>query len=68
MKVTAIIPDELIKEAKLLSNAKNITDTVIIALNAYVAIEKLKAMGREIDKHPLKFKYSAEEIRELNRS
>ena len=68
MKVTAIIPDELIKEAQLLSNAKNITDTVIIALNSYVAIEKLKAMGREINKNPLKFRYSAEEIRELNRS
>lgn len=68
MKVTAIIPDELIKEAKLLSNAKNITDTLIIALNAYVAIEKLKAMGKEINKKPMKFRYSAEEIRELNRS
>jgi len=68
MKVTAIIPDELIQEAKMLSNAKNITDTMIIALNSYVAIEKLKAMGREISKNPMKFRYSAEEIRELNRS
>jgi bifunctional ADP-heptose synthase (sugar kinase/adenylyltransferase) len=68
MKVTAIIPDELIEEAKRLSNAKNITETMIIALNSYVAIEKLKAMGREINKNPMKFKFSAEEIRELNRS
>ena len=68
MKVTAIIPDELIEEAKRLSNAKNITETMLIALNSYVAIEKLKAMGREINKNPLRFKFSAAEIRELNRS
>ena len=68
MKVTAIIPDELINEAKVLSHAKNITDTMIVALNSYVALEKLKTMGKEINKNPLQFKYSAQEIRDLNRS
>ena len=68
MKVTAIIPDELVKEAQVLSNAKNITEAMIIALKSYVALENLKAMGRAIDKNPLQFKYTAEEIREINRS
>jgi len=68
MKVTAIIPDELINEAKVLSNAKNITETMIVALNSYIALEKLKAMGNAINNKPLHFRYTAEEIRELNRS
>ena len=67
MKVTAIIPDELVKEAQNLSNAKNITDAMIIALNSYVSLEKLKAMGETINKRPLRFKYKAQEIRDLNR-
>ena len=65
MKVTAIIPDELVNEAKVLSHARNITETMIIALNSYVALEKLKAMGNAINNKPLQFRYTAEEIREL---
>jgi len=67
MKVTAIIPDELVKETQILSNARNITDAMIIALNSYVSLEKLKAMGETISKNPLHFKYTAQEIRDLNR-
>jgi hypothetical protein len=68
MKVTAMIPDELVIETKAISHAKNITEAVIVALKAYIAIEKLKAMGESIHKNPLKFKHTAEEIREINRS
>ena len=67
MKVTVVIPDELVKEAQMLSNAKNITDTLIIALNSYVSLQKLKAMSEEIKNNPLKFGSSAQEIWELNR-
>ena len=67
MKVTAIIPDQLVKEAQSLSNAKNITEAMIIALNSYVSLEKLKAMGEAINKNPLHFKHTAQEIRDLNR-
>ncbi|MCK9640308.1 MAG: DUF2191 domain-containing protein [Prolixibacteraceae bacterium] len=67
MKVTAIIPDELVREAQLLSNAKNITDAMIIALNNYVSLQKLKAMGETINKNPLQFKHTAQEIRDINR-
>ncbi len=62
-----VIPDELVKEAQMLSNAKNITDTLIIALNSYVSLQKLKAMSEEIKNNPLKFGSSAQEIWELNR-
>jgi len=67
MKVTAIIPDDLVREAKFLSNAKNITETMIIALNTYISLEKLKGMGKYISESPLQFKYTAKEIRDLNR-
>ncbi len=67
MKVTAIIPDELVKETQSLSNAKTITEAMIIALHTYISIEKLKAMGENINANPLHFKYTAEEIRNLNR-
>ena len=68
MKVTAIIPDDLVKETQTISHAKNITEAMIIALNAYISIEKLKAMGESINKNPLTFEHTAEEIREINRS
>jgi len=67
MKVTALIPDELVKEVQSLSNAKNITEAMIVALNSYIALEKLKAMGVKISKNPMKFKYTAQDIRDLNR-
>jgi bifunctional ADP-heptose synthase (sugar kinase/adenylyltransferase) len=67
MKVTAILPDELVKETQTLSNARNITEAIIIALNSYVSLEKLKAMGAAINQQPMKFKYSAQEIRDINR-
>jgi hypothetical protein len=68
MKVTAIIPDMLVKETQSLSNAKTITEAMIIALDTYISIKKLKAMGETIKKKPLRFKHTAEEVREINRS
>ena len=68
MKVTAIIPDILVKETQSLSNAKTITEAMIIALDTYISIKKLKAMGETIKKKPLRFKHTAEEVREINRS
>lgn len=68
MKVTAIIPDKLVKETQILSNAKTITEAMIIALDTYISIKKLKAMGETIKKKPLHFKLTAEEIRKINRS
>ena len=67
MKVTAIIPDELVSEAQILSNARNITDTMIIALKNYISLQKVKAMGEAIKDKPLQFDCTAEEIRDLNR-
>jgi hypothetical protein len=67
MKVTAIIPDDLVRETQTISHAKSITEAMIIALNTYISIEKLKAMGEKVNKNPLKFNHTAKDIRDLNR-
>ena len=67
MKVTAIIPDELVRETQNLSNARNITEAMIIALKNYIALQKVKAMGEAINNSPMIFKHTAQKIRETNR-
>ena len=67
MKVTAIIPDELVKETQSFSKAKSITEAMIIALNSYIALAKLKAMGEAINQNPIQFKHTAQEVRDINR-
>jgi hypothetical protein len=42
MKVTALIPDELVEEVKHLTQGKNITDSLTIALNEWVESQKTK--------------------------
>ncbi len=70
MKVTALIPDQLIKDVKHLSQGKNITNALIIALDEWIAIKKIQALNKKISKKPLRFQqgYSATLIRKLNRS
>ena len=70
MKVTAIIPDNLISEVKQLSKGKNITDSLLIALNEWVDLKNISKLNLHVKKHPLQFqsKYTAEKIREINRS
>lgn len=67
MKVTAIIPDNLIAEAMELSKSNTITDTLKIALKTYIRSQKLKELGDMVLNEPLEFKYSSQELRELNR-
>ncbi len=67
MKVTAIIPDNLIAEAMELSKSNTITDTLKIALKTYIRSQKLKELGAMVLNEPLEFKYSSQELRELNR-
>ena len=66
MKITAIIDDELVKEAVKYSE-NTITEAVKIALREYIDKKKLKALHKEIKNKPLRFKHSAQEIRDLNR-
>ncbi|GHB43347.1 type II toxin-antitoxin system VapB family antitoxin [Mongoliitalea lutea] len=67
MKVTAIISQELIEEAMELSKADTITEALKVALVSYIRSQKVKQIGASIVSEPLEFKYSAQELRDLNR-
>jgi len=70
MKVTALIPDELIEDVKRLSGGKNITESLIIALKHYVRSLKLDNLMEEVHKNPLEFQegFTAYKVRKLNRN
>ena len=69
IKVTALIPDDLINNVVKLSKGKNITDSLSIALEYYVHRKKIEQFIEDVDSEPLQFQegFSAEGIRELNR-
>ncbi len=67
MKVTAIIDDEMIKDAMRYSQKTTITDTLKIALKEYIRLQKLKELSKIVQKEALKFDTTADEIRNLNR-
>ena len=68
MKVTALISDELIAEAMELSKAKNISETLRIALEEYIATQKIRSAAQEIVAEPLDFYWTTEELRNKNNS
>jgi len=69
MKVTAIIPDELVSEVQRLAGKKNLTESIIAALREWAALQRIKELNRRVAKHPLKIQpgFSAASVRELNR-
>lgn len=68
MKVTAIIPDEIIKDVQSYTQGKNITDSLIKALQDWLYKKRIEKLNREIGKKPLQFAdgFSAEKIRKLS--
>ncbi|MEO9873027.1 DUF2191 domain-containing protein [Ekhidna sp.] len=70
MKVTALIPDKLIEEVQKTSGGKNITESLIIALQHYVSSKKIYDVLDEIDREPLVFRedFTAYGIRKVNRN
>ena len=69
MKVTALIPDEIIKDVKELTHGKNITESLIAALSEWIRIQKLKKLKEKVKSAPLSFQngFSADTVRTLNR-
>ena len=69
MKVTAIIPNEIIEETRRLSGGKNITEALVIALTDWNARRKFEALTEEIRKKPLRFQagFSASRARAFGR-
>lgn len=69
MKVTAIISDDLIEKVKKATGGKNITESLIIALNEYLRNRAIDYVINEVDDQPLVFREDFEPygIRKLNR-
>lgn len=69
MKVTALLPDDIIEEVKKLSGGRNITDSILIALRDYISRQKMRRAIQKVKEKPLQFKdgFTAEKIRTLNR-
>jgi hypothetical protein len=69
MKVTAILPEELIMQVKKYSKGKNITDALKIALHEWLDIKRISELNYTIAQTPLEFddNICAESIREINR-
>jgi len=69
MKVTALIPDDLVRDVKQYAGGKNLTDSIITALEEWLSLKKIHALNDEIMKKPLEFSkgFSADGIREVNR-
>ncbi|MBN1533756.1 MAG: DUF2191 domain-containing protein [Spirochaetes bacterium] len=70
MKVTAIIPDNLVEEVKQYSGGKNITESIIVALEEWLSLKKIIELNSQIERTPLVFtkNYSSSTIRSLNRN
>lgn len=68
MKVTALIPDTIIDEVKKYSKGKNITDSLMIALEEWIALQKLKKLNSLVLGTPLSFErnFSAGKVRKIN--
>jgi hypothetical protein len=69
MKITALIPEELIQDVKKYSGGKNITESLMIALNDYINRQRIKKSIQKLKKNPLEFTqdFNAEHLRRLNR-
>jgi hypothetical protein len=69
MKVTALLPEDMINEVRKFSGGKNITESLQIALNDYLQRQKLKKAMKKLKQSPLEFikDFNAENIRKINR-
>jgi hypothetical protein len=69
MKVTALLPDDIIEEVRKISGGKNITESLLIALQDYISRQKIRKAIQKVKDKPLQFKdgFSAEKVRSLNR-
>ena len=55
MKVTAIIPDEIISDVQEYTKGKNITESIIKALSDWLYIKRIQKLNNEVRKEPLQF-------------
>jgi len=69
MKVTALLPEDLIREVRKVSGGKNITASIRIALEDYISRQRLKKSRQRMKERPLQFTehFTAAGVRSKNR-
>lgn len=70
MKVTTILPDDLVKDIRNITKGKTLTESLIKALSEWISMQKIRNLNSKIEMHPLKFRsdFKAQKARELNRT
>lgn len=65
MKVTALIPDEIINDVQEYTKGKNITESLIKALSDWLYIKRIQKLNKDVRKEPLAFVdgFNAESLR-----
>ncbi len=69
MKVTAILPDQLIADVQRHTGGKTITESLHIALASWVKNQNILELDRKVKEWPAEFAegFDAQKLRELNR-
>jgi hypothetical protein len=68
MKVTALIPDEILKDVQEYTKGKNITDSLIKALSDWLYIKRIQKLNNDVKKEPMQFMegFNATSVRNLS--
>jgi len=69
MKVTALLPDQLVEEVKAHVKGQTLTESLTLALEEWLRLKKFAQLNEQIHREPLKFSkgFSAASTRKLNR-
>ncbi len=68
MKVTALIPDEIVRELQELTGERTITGSLLRAVREWIQLQRVKALNAQIAERPLQLEGAdARRIRELSR-
>jgi hypothetical protein len=68
MKVTAIIPDEIVNDVRKYTGGKNITESLIKALSDWLYAKRINELNSRVAREPISFvdNYSTSKVRKLN--
>ena len=69
MKVTALLPDELVEEVKAHAKGQTLTESLTLALEEWLRLKKIAQLNAQVQKQPLEFSkgFSAARLRTVNR-
>jgi hypothetical protein len=69
MKVTALLPDQLIEDVKAHAKGQTLTESLTLALEEWIRMKKISHLNEQVQKQPLEFSkgFSSARTRTLNR-